>query len=125
MNVKKVVAQAAIASALGFPALGLGVGVATAGADPGPGCGFYCQGDHHGDQGNGGDHGDRGNGRDGGYRQDDRGPQFDQQRWDQRGIDEGRFDHQPFNYQGQRVEPYFDNDRGIWGFSFFGIFIPL
>jgi hypothetical protein len=34
-------------------------------------------------------------------------------------------DHQPFNWQGQRVEPYFDNDRGAWGFSFLGLWIPL
>ncbi|MDT5289840.1 MAG: hypothetical protein QOF88_4729, partial [Mycobacterium sp.] len=25
----------------------------------------------------------------------------------------------------QRVEPYFDNDRGAWGFWFLGLWIPL
>ena len=117
MNLKKTVAQATIAGALGFSALGLGVGAGTASADPGghgqPCWAPYCQGDPRGDGGRG----DRGNGGD--------GPRFDQLRWDQRGIDEGRYDHQPFNYQGYRVEPYFDNDRGAWGFWFFGLWIPL
>ncbi|MCW2690278.1 MAG: hypothetical protein JWR37_5168 [Mycobacterium sp.] len=118
MNLKKVAAQATIAGALGFGALGLGVGMGTAYADPGNGGGppcwaGYCQGDQRGDGGRG----DRGDG--GG------GPRFDQQRWDQRGIDEGRYDHQPFDYQGQRVEPYFDNGRGAWGFWFLGLWIPL
>ena len=43
----------------------------------------------------------------------------------QRGVDDARGDHQPFNWQGQRVEPYFDNDRGAWGFWFLGLWIPL
>ena len=42
-----------------------------------------------------------------------------------RGLDDARGDHQPFNWQGQRVEPYFDNDRGAWGFWFLGLWIPL
>ena len=50
---------------------------------------------------------------------------WDQRPWDQRGIDDARGDHQPFNRQGQRVDPYFDNDRGAWGFWFFGLWIPL
>jgi hypothetical protein len=28
-------------------------------------------------------------------------------------------------YNGQRVEPVFDHDRGGWGFWFFGLWIPL
>jgi hypothetical protein len=50
---------------------------------------------------------------------------WDQRPWDQRGFDDARGDHQPFNWQGQRVEPYFDNDRGAWGFWFLGLWIPL
>ena len=50
---------------------------------------------------------------------------WDQRRWDQRGIDDARFDHQPFNWQGQQVEPYWDQDRGAWGVWFFGAWIPL
>jgi hypothetical protein len=115
MNLKKIAAQAAIAAVLGLPALGLGVGVGTASADPGPPCGNYCQGqfDQRGPDGDRGDGGFRGDG------------QFDQRGWNQRGIDDGRLDHQPFDYQGQRVEPYFDNGQGAWGFQFFGIFVPM
>jgi hypothetical protein len=131
MNLAKVAAQAAITGALGFGALGLGVGAGTASADPGPGaCGApFCNSpgnDGRGDR-------DRGNGND--FRpqqwdQRDRDPQWgpqqwDQRDWNQRGIDDGRFDHQPFNWQGQRVEPYFDNDRSAWGFWFLGAWIPL
>jgi hypothetical protein len=113
MNLKKTAASLAIAGACGFGALGFGLG--TASADPGghggPPCwGPYCQNDQRG-EGDGGNRGD--------------GPRFDQYRWDQRNIDEGRYDHQPFNYQGYRAEPYFDNGRGVWGFWFFGIFVPL
>jgi hypothetical protein len=50
---------------------------------------------------------------------------FDDRRWDQRGFDDGRRDHRPFSYRGSRVEPFFDRGRGIWGFWFFGVFIPL
>ena len=106
---------AAAAIALGIGLTGLGAGVGTASADPGhnpPPCGSYCQGNPQhprGDDGNGG----RG------------GPPSDQQRWDQRGPDQGRYDHQPFNYRGQRVEPYFDNDRGAWGFWSLGEWIGL
>jgi hypothetical protein len=127
-SLKKTLAGAAFAGVLGLPALGWEVGIGTASADPGPGCGAYCQGpqdhrDEGGFRGGGGDFGFRGDG--GGYRGDGGYGRFDQQRWDQRGIDQGRYDHQPFDYRGQRVEPYFDNDRGLFGFQFFGIFIPL
>ncbi|MDT5335022.1 MAG: hypothetical protein QOD90_527 [Mycobacterium sp.] len=42
-----------------------------------------------------------------------------------RGIDQGRFDHQPFNYNGNWVQPIFNQDYNNWGFWFFGIWIPL
>jgi hypothetical protein len=42
-----------------------------------------------------------------------------------RGIDQGRFDHQPFNYNGSWVTPIFNPDFNNWGFWFFGIWIPL
>ena len=115
MKLKRIAAQAAIASALGASALGIGAGLAS--ADPGghgPCWGPYCQGDNRGDDGHG-DRGDRGHGDD--FR--------DYDRWDQRGIDQGRWDHRPFNYQGQRVEPYYDNFRGAWGFWFFGVWVSL
>jgi hypothetical protein len=42
-----------------------------------------------------------------------------------RGIDQGRFDHQPFNYNGAWVTPIFNPDFNNWGFWSFGIWIPL
>ena len=47
--------------------------------------------------------------------------------WDgpQRGIDQGRFDHQPFNYDDYQAVPIFSPDMGGWGFWFFGLWIPL
>jgi hypothetical protein len=132
MSFKKTVARAAIAGALSFSALGLGVGLGTASADNGNGgqpCGPQnCQGDQRGDGGQ--DHrGGGGDGRPWGNQwQPDQGRPdqgWDQRPWDQRGVDDARGDHQPFNWQGQRVEPYFDNDRGAWGFSFLGLWVPL
>jgi hypothetical protein len=145
MNVKKVVAQAAIAGALGLPALALGVGSGMASADPWQPCWPQqnCQGDQRGDGGQ--DHRGDVDGRQWGdqwrpdqwrpdqwrpdqWRPDQWRPDqggWDQRPWDQRGIDDARWDHQPFNWQGQRVEPSWDQDRGFWGFWFFGIWIPL
>jgi hypothetical protein len=136
MNMKKSVAKGAIATVLGLAALGAGAGAGIASADPGQPCWQQnCQGDdHHGDggpdnRGRGGDDhqwGDQGRGDDRGrgdqWRPDQGG---DQRPWDQRGIDDARFDHQPFNWQGQRVEPYWDQGRNAWGFWFFGLWIPL
>jgi hypothetical protein len=134
MSFKKTVARSAIAGALGLSALGLGIGMGTASADHGNGgqqCWPQnCQGDQRGDGGQ--DH--RGDGYGGDGRQlDQRGPDqwrpdqggWDQRPWDERGFDDARGDHQPFNWQGQRVEPFFDNDRGAWGFWFLGLWIPL
>lgn len=42
-----------------------------------------------------------------------------------RGIDQGRFDHQPFNYNGRWVSPFFNPQFNNWGFWLFGIWIPL
>jgi hypothetical protein len=130
MNVKKDVAKGAIAAALGLSALGLGVGAGTASADPGQPCWQQnCQGDHRGD-GDGHQWGDQG--RPDQWHPDQWRPDqgwnqrpWDQRPWDQRGIDDARFDHQPFNWQGQRVEPYWDEGQGAWGFWFFGLWIPL
>jgi hypothetical protein len=130
MNLKKVVAQAAIAGALGLPALALGVGAGTASADPGQPCWAQnCQGDHRGDGGQD-PRGVGGDGRQWGdqWRPDQWRPDqggWDQRPWDQRGIDDARFDHQPFDWQGQRVEPYWDQGRGAWGFWFLGLWIRL
>ena len=34
-------------------------------------------------------------------------------------------DHQSFNWHGQRVDPAWDPDRGLWGFWFLGMWVPL
>jgi hypothetical protein len=133
MSFKKTVARAAIVGAFGFSALGLGVGLGTASADHGNGgqpCWPQsCQGDQRGDGGQG-QRGDGGDGRQFGdqWRPDQGRPDqggWDQRPWDQRGLDDARGDHQPFNWQGQRVEPYFDNGQGAWGFWFLGQWVPL
>ena len=146
MSVKKTVARSAIAGALGLSALGFGIGMGTASADHGNGgqsCWPQnCQGDQRAD----GFQDQRGDGRQfDQWRPDQWQPDqhqwqpdqrdwdqqpwdqggWDQRPWDQRGFDDARGDHQPFNWQGQRVEPYFDNDRGAWGFWFLGLWIPL
>jgi hypothetical protein len=106
MNLKKVAAHAAIAGSLSASALGLGLGgtLGTADADTGfarQTC--FAQFCHDGRGGFG----------------------TDRLRWDQRGFDDGRRDHQPFNYRGHRVEPFFDSGRGGWGFWFFNSWIPF
>ncbi|MCZ0730861.1 hypothetical protein [Mycolicibacterium iranicum] len=45
--------------------------------------------------------------------------------WQRRGIDAGRQDHQPFMYQGQRVEPLRAGNGDGWGFWFLGRWIRL
>jgi hypothetical protein len=42
-----------------------------------------------------------------------------------RGIDDGRRDHQPFNYNNNWVEPIYSPVFNNWGFWFFGAWIPL
>jgi hypothetical protein len=118
MNVKKYAAKGAIATVLGLSTLGLGAGAGAASADPGPPCWEQC---------NGHDHGNRGRGPDRRFDDFHQGPpgQVWDRPWDQRFIDDARFDHRPFNWQGQRVEPYWDAGRYAWGFWFFGIWIPL
>ncbi|MGV0812770.1 hypothetical protein ABQF34_12490 [Mycolicibacterium boenickei] len=101
MHFKKLVGVSAAATGIGLAGW-LGVGVGTAGADPGPGCdrpGTSC--DHR----------------------DDRGPQPDE--WHDRGIDQGRRDHQPFDWNGQRVTPVPAGNGHGWGFWFLGTWIPL
>jgi hypothetical protein len=45
--------------------------------------------------------------------------------WHGRGIDQGRGDHQPFNWMGQQVNPMQSADGNSWGFWFLGQWIPL
>ncbi len=43
----------------------------------------------------------------------------------QRGIDQGRQDHQPFMFQGQQVTPMPAGNGHGWGFWFLGRWIAL
>ena len=43
----------------------------------------------------------------------------------QGGIDQGRQDHQPFDYNGQHVTPMPAGNGAGWGFWFLGQWIPL
>ncbi|OBI74388.1 hypothetical protein [Mycobacterium sp. E740] len=45
--------------------------------------------------------------------------------WQNRGIDRGRQDHRPFNYNGQQVQPLPAGNGNGWGFWFLGQWIPL
>lgn len=131
---------------LGVAAAGLTAGTVPAVADPGPApCAFQgCQGpgprgpagppgDRPGDQWGPGPaewRGDPGRGPGGPQWRgdgDDRGwrppPPPADLGW--RGIDQGRFDHQPFNYLGHWVSPVFDPGYNNWGFWLFGAWIPL
>lgn len=45
--------------------------------------------------------------------------------WQHRGIDQGRGDHQPFNWNGQQVTPMPAGNGPGWGFWFGGNWIPL
>jgi hypothetical protein len=113
MQIMRLTCASAIAIALGVSALTIGTG--TAAAQPGPGrCEFgNCQGPG-------------GPGRPGGPGGPEQGPPPPPPPalgW--RGIDQGRIDHQPFNYMGRWVTPVFNPDFNSWGFWLFGIWIPL
>ncbi|KMO73833.1 hypothetical protein BST22_05995 [Mycolicibacterium chubuense] len=45
--------------------------------------------------------------------------------WQHRGIDQGRQDHQPFQYNGQQVRPLPAGNGDGWGFWFLGRWIRL
>lgn len=102
MAFKRALSASALAAGIGVAGL-FGVGLGTASADPW-GCdrpGTPPCGDHR----------------------DDRGPgPVD---WHGRGVDQGRFDHQPFNWMGQQVNPVQAGDGNGWGFWFLGQWIPL
>ncbi|HKP42145.1 hypothetical protein [Mycobacterium sp.] len=103
MDFKRVLSISTLAAGIGIAGL-FGVGIGTANADPGQGCdrpGIPQCGDHR----------------------DDRGTAPVD--WHNRGIDQGRFDHQPFNWNGQQVTPVPAGDGNGWGFWFFGMWIPL
>ncbi|OBF27481.1 hypothetical protein A5724_30015 [Mycobacterium sp. ACS1612] len=101
MTFKRVLFTSAVAAGIGAAGL---FGIGTANADP-----WGC--DHPGQPACGDHHDDRGG----------PGPVD----WHNRGIDQGRFDHQPFNWNGQQVYPVPAGDGHGWGFWFLGQWIPL
>lgn len=106
MNVKRMLGASVLVAGIGTAGL-FGLGTTAAAADPGQPCGApnapACQGGPH----NGGP-------QQGGQPQNN-----------QRGIDQGRQDHQPFDYNGQQVTPMPAGNGAGWGFWLGGVWIPL
>ncbi|HYR13295.1 MAG TPA: hypothetical protein VEQ67_03630 [Mycobacterium sp.] len=129
MNFKRLTWASAIPLVVGGSALTAGAGVAAAQPGPPP-CQFgNCQGPGGPPPGGPGGPdqgrppgGPGGPGEPGGHDQAPPPPPPDQA-W--RGIDDGRRDHQPFNYNGSWVTPIYNPDFNNWGFWFFGIWVPL
>lgn len=110
MTVKRAIYASTLAAGVGLAGV-LGVGLGTASADPGRPCnapGAPACNDQH-----------RNDGRPG----DDRGQAPVD--WHQRGIDQARGDHQPFNWNGQQVTPMPAGNGIGWGFWFNGSWIAL
>ena len=129
MKIKQALTASTLAAGIGAAGL-FGIGLATASADwcpPGAPCGGHD--DHRDDRGGdrGGWGGDRGGWQRGiDWRGDRDGWRDDRGRdWHGRGIDDGRWDHQPFSYNGQWVNPVFDQGFNAWGFWLGPIWIPL
>lgn len=101
MELKRTIGGSVLAAGVGLAGVlgvGLGVGLGTAAADPGPPCGAPG------------------------------GPQCGHPAPPppgQRGIEQGRQDHQPFTYQGRQVVPMPAGNGHGWGFWFLGRWIPL
>ncbi|MDT5004366.1 MAG: hypothetical protein QOJ24_1542 [Mycobacterium sp.] len=110
MTFKRAIYASTLAAGIGLAGL-VGVGVGSASADPwgapcnAPGA-SRCD-DHH-------DNWNR-----------DRGGPGAPVDWQHRGIDQGRGDHQPFNWNGQQVTPMPAGNGPGWGFWFGGNWIPL
>jgi hypothetical protein len=105
MNFKRTVGAAILAGGLGIAGV-LGVGLGSAAAQPGgcdvpnsPVCGPNQPGP------------------------DQQGP--GQNNWQGRGVNQGRQDHQPFDWNGHQVTPMLAGNGSGWGFWFFGQWIPL
>jgi hypothetical protein len=123
MNVKRMLCASTLAAGIGAAGL-FGIATGTASADPGQPCGApnvpACQG---GPQQGGPQQGgpQQGGPQQGGPQQG--GPVPAQN--NQRGIDQGRQDHQPFTYNGQQVTPMQAGNGAGWGFWLGGLWIPL
>ena len=124
MKLKRIVLASTAAAGIGAAGL-FGLGIGTASADPG--CGGpgpqNCQGpgnDWH-NNGPGDGHNNWNNGPGNGPGNWNNGPVD----WHNRGIDQGRNDHQPFNWNGQWVQPVPAGNGMGWGFWFLNQWIPL
>jgi len=95
MKLKRLIAGTVIAGSLGAAALGLGAGLANAEPPPGPGPGWVQPGPPD-------------------LRPEDCGA-----------YDQAVLDHRPFQYDGQWVNPVFDQGHQGWGFWLGPIWIPL
>jgi hypothetical protein len=114
MTFKRTMYASTLAAGVGLAGL-FGVGLGTASANPGqcnapgqPPCG---QDQHDNGRGN-----------------DNRGPDNGggtPANWQNRGVDQGRQDHQPFNWNGQQVTPLPAGNGAGWGFWFGPVWIPL
>jgi hypothetical protein len=122
MNFKRALTASALAAGIGVAGL-FGVGLAGANADPGcpPNAPCGQHDDHRGDNRGPGDN--RGSG--GPVNRDDNWHDNQGRDWQHRGIDDARFDHQPFDYNGQWVNPVWDGGHNAWGFWLGPIWIPL
>jgi hypothetical protein len=111
MTFKRALCGSAVAAGIGIAGL-FGAGLPAAAADPGPQCNAPnrppCGQDQHRNEG---DHGPN------------RGPAPAD--WQHRGVEQGRQDHQPFNWNGQQVTPMPAGNGAGWGFWFLGMWIPL
>ncbi|KQY09560.1 hypothetical protein ASD37_03845 [Mycobacterium sp. Root135] len=113
MTFKRAVYASILAAGVGLTGLS-GVGLGTASADPGQ-CNNWgqppCGQDQHDNRGPNDNRGP----------DDNRGPVD----WQHRGVDQGRQDHQPFNWNGQQVTPLPAGNGAGWGFWFGPVWIPL
>jgi hypothetical protein len=116
MTIKRALYASTLAAGVGLAGL-FGVGLGTATAGPGQPCnapGAAVCDQQRNDPGRN----DQG-------RNDNRGPGPAQANWQGRGIDQGRQDHQPFDWNGQQVTPMPAGNGAGWGFWFLGMWIPL
>jgi hypothetical protein len=104
MAFKRAMGASVLAAGIGVTGL-LGVGLGSAAAQPGPDCGRP------------------GNQQCGHDQRDNQGPGRGD--WNNRGVDQGRQDHQPFNWRGQQVTPMPAGNGAGWGFWFLGQWVPL
>jgi hypothetical protein len=119
MNLKRMVVASVAAAGIGAAGL-FGLGIGTASADPG-----QCGGPNNGWCNNGPNNGHDNNWNNG----PNNGPNNNWNNgpvdWQHRDVNQARQDHQPFNWNGQWVQPMPAGNGIGWGFWFLGQWIPL